>query len=1013
MTKEQHIEDSFIEKLVDLKYTYRKDIRDKAALEKNFREKFEALNYVKLTDSEFARLRDEIVTADTFAAAQTLREQGYFQREDGTPLHYTLVNIKDWCKNEFEVINQLRINTDNSHHRYDVILLLNGVPVVQIELKNHQIVTRRAMEQIVDYKNDPGNGYGNTLMCFIQMFIVSNEHNTYYFANNRNEHFSFNADERFLPIYQHADKENKKIAHLHDFADDFLAKCILGQKIGRFMVLVQSEQKLLMMRPYQIYAVKAIVDCIRQNRGNGYIWHTTGSGKTLTSFKASTLLKDNPDVEKCLFVVDRKDLDRQTREEFNKFQDGCVEENTNTETLVQRMLSEDYADKVIVTTIQKLGLALDENSKRNQSKAKEGKQTFKERLEPLRDKRIVFIFDECHRSQFGDNHKAIKSFFPKAQLFGFTGTPIFDENSSYIQVDDTVGTYKTTEAIFEKELHAYTITNAIDDRNVLSFHIDYFGKETRGKNPKKGETPPPEAVVKEIIAKHGAATSGRRFNAVLATASINDAIEYVKEFKTQQAQYQEENESYKPLNIACVFSPPAQPPKNKDDAGANNADKNVKDIKQLQEDLPQEKKDNAEEPEKKKAALKTILTDYNTQYGTSHTINEFDLYYQDVQQRIKNQKYSNADYAHKNKIDIVIVVDMLLTGFDSKYLNTLYVDKNLKYHGLIQAFSRTNRVLNDSKPWGNILDFRGQEKEVNAAIELFSGAAKDRAKEIWLVDPAPVVVEKYQAAVDKLESFMKDKGLECTPSDVSNLKGDSARAEFINHFKEVQKLKTQIDQYTELDEKQQQTIEKTLPVDSLRGFKGAYLETAQDLKRKQDQNNEDTEDEVQQLDFEFVLFASAVIDYDYIVGLIAQSTQGPSKEKMTRKELIDMISANANLMEERDDIIDYINSLNTGEALDEKEIRKGYQKFKTDKSANELNEMAARHKLESGSLQIFVDTIMSRMIFDGERLTDLLEPLELSWRERGTAERALMDDLIPHLHKLAQGREISGLAAYE
>lgn len=1020
MKKEQQIEDGLIEKLADLKYTYRKDIRDKDALEKNFREKFEKLNYVKLTDAEFARLRDEIVTSDVFTAAQTLRELGYFQREDGTPLHYTLVNIKDWCKNEFEVINQLRINTDNSHHRYDVILLINGVPVVQIELKSHQIVTRRAMEQIVDYKNDPGNGYGNTLMCFMQLFIVSNEYSTYYFANNRNEHFSFNADERFLPIYQLADDKNKKISHLHDFSKEFLAKCTLGQMISRYMVLVQSEQKLLMMRPYQVFAVQAIVDSIHENRGNGYIWHTTGSGKTLTSFKASTLLKDNPDIEKCLFVVDRKDLDRQTREEFNKFQDGCVEENTNTEALVRRMLSEDYADKVIVTTIQKLGLALDENSKRNQSKAKEGKQTFKERLEPLRDKRVVFIFDECHRSQFGDNHRAIKAFFPKSQLFGFTGTPIFEKNSNYVQVDGQEASYKTTESLFENQLPTYTITNAIDDKNVLSFHIDYFGKgdkkalgdkSSAGKKKAKKVTPPPEAVVTEILTKHDAATNHRRFNAILATASINHAIEYVEHFKSQQALRQAEDDNFKPLNVVCVFSPPAQPPK--DSAGTYSAEKNVKDIKQLQEDLPQEKADNQVEPEKKKASLIAIIDAYNQQYGTNHSINEFDLYYQDVQQRIKDQKYSNADYPHKNKIDIVIVVDMLLTGFDSKYLNTLYVDKNLKYHGLIQAFSRTNRVLNDSKPWGNILDFRGQEKEVNEAIELFSGAAKDRAKEIWLVDPAPVVVEKYQHAIEKLKTFMQNKGLDCTPSEVANLKGDSAKAEFINHFKEVQKLKTQIEQYTDLDEAQQATIEQALPSDELRGFKGQYLETAQDLKRKQDQGNKGTEDEVQQLDFEFVLFASAVIDYDYIVGLIAKSTQGPSKQKMTRKELIDMICANANLMEERDDIIDYINSLTIGEALDEKQIREGYQKFKAEKSANELNEMAINYGLEPQSLQNFVDTIMHRMIFDGEQLTDLLGPLELSWRERGGVERALMEDLIPHLHKLAQGREISGLAAYE
>lgn len=420
MIKEAQIEDSFIQKLQELKYTYRKDICDRDTLEENFRNKFESLNQVKLTDNEFERLKSEIITSDVFAASKLLRERNYFQREDGTPLNYTLVNIKDWCKNDYEVINQLRINTRNSNQRYDVIILINGIPVVQVELKSLEISPRKAIQQIVDYKNDVGNGYTNTLLCFMQLFIVSNRSNTYYFSNNKNQHFSFNADEQFLPVYQFADEKNKKVTHLDTFTEKFLPKCTLGELISKYMVLVECEQKMLIMRPYQIYAVKAIMNCINQNRGNGYIWHTTGSGKTLTSFKASTLLKDNPDIEKCLFVVDRKDLDRQTREEFNKFQEGSVEENTNTETLVKRLLSSDYADKVIVTTIQKLGLALDATNKRN----------YKERLEPLSKKRVAFIFDECHRSQFGENHKAIKEFFPNAQLFGFTGTPIFDENSS-------------------------------------------------------------------------------------------------------------------------------------------------------------------------------------------------------------------------------------------------------------------------------------------------------------------------------------------------------------------------------------------------------------------------------------------------------------------------------------------------------------------------------------------------------------------------------------------------------
>lgn len=996
--KETQVEQNLIAKLTDLKYTYRPDIRDREALEQNFREKFQALNRVHLTDSEFARLRDEIATSDVFTAALTLRERNYFQREDGTPLNYTLVNIKDWCKNDFEVINQLRINTDNSHHRYDVILLINGVPVVQIELKTLQVSPRRAMEQIVEYKNDPGNGYSHTLLCFMQLFIVSNESNTWYFANNHNQHFSFNAEERFLPIYQLANEDNHKIAHLHDFADTFLAKCTLGQMISRYMVLVASEQKLMIMRPYQIYAVKAIVDCIHQNRGNGYIWHTTGSGKTLTSFKASTLLKDNPDIEKCLFVVDRKDLDRQTREEFNRFQEGCVEENTNTETLVRRMLSEDYADKVIVTTIQKLGLALDENSKRNQNHKAKGKPTYKERLDPLRDKRIVFIFDECHRSQFGENHKAIKAFFPKAQLFGFTGTPIFEDNASYQQIEGTVGSFKTTQDIFEKELHAYTITNAIDDKNVLGFHIDYFGKDDKTKKkPKKGETPPPEAVIKAILQKHDAATNSRRFNAVLATASINNAIEYFEKFKLIQAQMQAEDDSFQPLNIACVFSPPAE---------------GNKDVQQIQDDLPTEKADNQQQPEQKKAALMAIIADYNRQYGTNHSINEFDLYYQDVQQRIKDHKYSNQDYPRKNKIDIVIVVDMLLTGFDSKYLNTLYVDKNLKYHGLIQAFSRTNRILNDSKPWGNILDFRYQEQAVDEAIRLFSGKDANLAKEIWLVDPAPVVVDRLKTAVGKLETFMKSQGLDCSPEQVANLKGDNARAEFINHFKEVQRLKTQLDQYTDLGEDQQTQVAQLLPEDTLRAFKGMYLDTAQRLKERQNKDGE-TGDTVQQLDFEFVLFASAVIDYDYIMGLIAKSTQAAGKQKMTRSQLIDLISSSANLMDERDAIIAYINSLKAGEALNENAIRDGYQAFKAAKSAQDLADIAQKHSLPAQDLQTFVDAVMNRMIFDGEQLSDLFAPQELGWKARKQAEEALMADLVPMLKKLAQGREISGLAAYE
>lgn len=994
MIRERQIEDSFIQKLKDLKYSYRPDINNRATLEQNFREKFERLNRVHLTDSEFNRLLEDITDSDVFLSSKRLRERNTFIREDGTPLQYTLVNIKEWCKNDYEVVNQLRMNTRDSFQRYDVIILINGIPVVQIELKALEVSPRRAMQQIVDYKNDIGNGYTNSLLCFIQMFIVSNQSITYYFANNNNQHFNFNADEQFLPVYQWADENNKKITNLDDFSDAFLAKCKLGKMISRYMVLVANEQKMLIMRPYQIYAVNAIMSCIEENRGNGYIWHTTGSGKTLTSFKASTLLKENPDIEKCLFVVDRKDLDKQTREEFNKFQDGCVEENTNTDSLVRRMLSDDYSDKIIVTTIQKLGIALDPHNRNN----------YQERLLPLKNKRVVFIFDECHRSQFGENHKAIKEFFPKAQLFGFTGTPIFDENATYTQITGEEAQYKTTKDVFQHELHTYTITNAIEDKNVLRFHVDYYKPDDLYAS--FGEDMRKHAVAEAILKKHRAATSDFRFNALFATSSINDAIEYYKILQELQKRYKSQSDEYMPLNIACVFAPPAY---------------GNKDIMQIQEDLEQERRDNEVEPEKKRMALEKIIENYNEQYGTNHTVMEFDIYYQDVQQRIKNQKYSNKDYPHQNKIDIVIVVDMLLTGFDSKYLNTLYVDKNLKHHHLIQAFSRTNRILNDTKPYGNILDFRGQQSSVDAAITLFSGEKGDSARQIWLVEPASVIKTKYKEAISKLKDFMSDNNLEFKASEVANLKGDAAKAGFINCFKEVQRFWTQLSQYTDLVE--YTTDESPVlsdPVsgygftdDDLKAFRGAYLDLANSLKKRRDKKSNDTSAEIDELDFEFVLFASAMIDYDYIMELIARYASTPYKVRITKEDLISLVSSNANLIEERDDIIAYIESLDGVNGKTEQEIKDGYQVFKTEKFAKELIAIAETHSISVSALQEFVHSIVERKIFDGEKLSELIAPLELGWKDRTNKEKAIMTDLIPLLKRMAGGQKISGLSAYD
>ncbi|MDP9766155.1 type I restriction endonuclease subunit R [Deinococcus enclensis] len=989
--KERELEQQLLGKLQDLKYAYRTDLRTRAALEANFREKFNQLNHVTLTDSEFARLLEKIITSDTFEAAKKLRSKETLFRDDGTPLDYTLVNITEWCKNTFEVVNQLKMGTQDSYHRYDVMLLLNGVPVVQIELKKKDVAPQVAMQQIVDYKNDPGNGYTNTLLAFVQLFVVSNGSSTHYFANNRAEHFSFNADERYLPIYQFADRSNAKIRELNKFADAFLQKCTLAEMIGRYMVLLETEKRLMMMRPYQIYAVKAIVDSIAQNAGNGFIWHTTGSGKTLTSFKASTLLRDNEQIDKCIFVVDRKDLDRQTREEFNRFQAGSVEENTNTGRLVRRLLSTDNADKVIVTTIQKLALALSGG----------GRAEYEGQLAPLRDKRIVFIFDECHRSQFGDNHKAIKGYFPNSQLFGFTGTPIFDENARYIQVKGEEARYQTTEDIFQTQLHAYTISHAIDDGNVLKFHVDYYKPD--GEDARRGQDEPPlkRSVIAKILQKHDTATAGRRFNAILATASINDAIEYYDLFQQLQAEQQGADPVFRPLNIAAVFSPP----------GSVSAE-----ARQIQEDLPQESADNQVDPESKKEVLARIISDYNAQYGTNHKLSEFDAYYQDVQKRIKDQQWPNKDYPHNKKIDLVIVVDMLLTGFDSKYLNTLYLDKKLQYHGLIQAMSRTNRILNGTKPYGNILDFRSQQDAVDKAITRFSnGGDAESTRKIWLVEEAPEVIDKLRQAVERVTKFMEFNGLNAEPSEVLNLEGDAARIQFIKVFKDVQRYTTQLEQYTDLEDHQRNEIKTILPPEDLQAYRGVYVETARALKARKDTPDSETQADAEDLDFELVLFASAIIDYDYIMTLLAKSSaqETPEQQRVTREKLLSLIEGDAKFMDEREEIRAYILGLPTDKKLTDTELWQGYEAFKASRNAEEVTTIAQAHGLKPQALLQFVDRTLQRLIFDSQALRDLLAPLDLGWKARKRKEEDLMGDLVLVLRRRAEGRDIAGLEAYE
>lgn len=759
-----------------------------------------------------------------------------------------------------------------------------------------------------------------------------------------------------------------------------LPKCTLGRLISRYMVLVETEKKILVMRPYQIYAVESIVNCVSENNQNGYIWHTTGSGKTLTSFKASTLLKYNSDIEKCVFVVDRKDLDKQTRDEFNKFQEGCVEQNANTAALVSRLESTDYADKVIVTTIQKLGVALDPTNKNK----------FHQRLERLRDKRIVFIFDECHRSQFGENHAAIRNFFPKAQLFGFTGTPIFEENSSYTRINGQQAEYVTTKDIFQKCLHQYTITNAITDNNVLRFKVEHYGNTDADGNP-INEPLTIWQIVKHILDNHDTLTANRRFNALLATPSIPEAIIFYEIFKELQDALVKDVPDYVPLNVTAVFTPPMR----------NSSD----------EDLPQEEADNNKDPEHNKSELGKIIDDYNAQFGTNFTVDLFDEYYRDVQQRVKDQKYPNKDLPHAKKLDIVIVVEMMLTGFDSKFLNTLYVAKDLKWHGLIQAFSRTNRILDGTKPYGNIICYRNLEKQMDDAMVLFSGFDHDKGKEYWLVEPVESLVEKYKEAITQLQTVMNGMGLECKPDEVINIPQGESTGEFISAFKDVQRLALKLDQYVDMPEEMKDAIETAMPGDTLQQFRTAYLDLAR--RRRNEKGSQSKEDPEDEPDFELSLFSSTLVDYDYIMKLLAKYTDTHfEKVKITKEQLLDILSGSVDLMNELDYLKAFIEEeLHKGSGISEKEIRERYKAYKDKRFNQQIAALAAEYGIESAALEAFVAETTKLRRLDEDALRELLSHID-GWKQRKAAKEGLLADLAPLFALLSGGNTIEGLNAY-
>jgi len=847
---EAALEEELMSQLTQIGYQ-RVDIRDEVSLLANFKDQLETHNNINLSSDEFDRILINLNKGSVFDRSKRLRQKQLIEKDDGDTLYYELSNTREWCQNKFQVTHQLSAE-GHYKNRYDVTLLINGLPFVQIELKRRGCEMAEAFHQITRYKRDSFTS-GHGLFQYLQLFVISNGVNTKYFANNRLD--ALNLKQTFF----WADADNNKITRLNEFADTFLEPCHLAKMISKYIVLSESDKALLVLRPYQFYATERIIKRVENSRKNGYIWHTTGSGKTLTSFKASQLLKDLPDVEKVLFVVDRKDLDHQTKKEFNSFSANSIDGAENTRSLVEQLTS---STKLIVTTIQKLNNAIK-------------KDRYKKKMQTLQDKRMVFIFDECHRSQFGETHKAINNYFNDIQLFGFTGTPIFADNA----VKNELGK-RTTKELFGECLHQYVITDAIRDENVLRFSIEYVG---RYKEKKEGSLNFVDIEVEDIDKKevlesdqriekitdyiidhHKLKTHNKSFTAMLCCSSVDALIKYYDYFQKKKEQGRHS------LNIATIFS------------YAANEELDVEQ-KPEQSDLPQAAEGNDESYYHKKDKLAQYIDDYNQQFQTSYSlkqINGFENYYHNISKRVKNKD-----------IDILIVVNMFLTGFDSKPLNTLYVDKNLKHHGLIQAYSRTNRILDKKKSHGNIVVFRNLKQLTDEAIALFSDK---NAKEDILMEPYEDYLKAFEEAYQNL--------MKITPEvdSVNDLKDEEEIEEFVRAFRDLMRVQNALTSFTDFNFDDLDMDEQTF-VD----YKTKYL----DIKdRISSQSNEEHKASIlDDIDFELELMHRDEINVRYILNLLDQlKDENEEQQHNKRKQISDLLAADVNLRSKKELIEKFI-----------------------------------------------------------------------------------------------------------
>ena len=784
----------------------------KKQLEKHNKKKLEELGRTEFTEAEFEKILIYLEGGTRFEKAKKLRDLFPLELESGERLWVEFLNRTHWCQNEFQVSNQITVE-GRKKCRYDVTILINGLPLVQIELKRRGVELKQAYNQIQRYHKTSFHG----LFDYIQLFVISNGVNTRYFANNPNSGYKF--------TFNWTDAANVPFNDLEKFATVFFDKCTLGKIIGKYIVLHEGDKCLMALRPYQFYAVEKILDRVENSNDNGYIWHTTGAGKTLTSFKAAQLVSELDNVDKVMFVVDRHDLDTQTQAEYEAFEPGAVDSTDNTDELVKRLHSN---SKIIITTIQKLNAAV-------------SKQWYSSRIEEIRHSRIVMIFDECHRSHFGDCHKNIVKFFDNTQIFGFTGTPIFVENA----VDG-----HTTKEIFGNCLHKYLIKDAIADENVLGFLVEYYhGNEDVEYADQDRMT----EIAKFILNNFNKSTFDGEFDALFAVQSVPMLIRYYKIFKSLNPK----------IRIGAVFTYAANGNQDDEQTGMNTGG------------FASESTGEADE-------LQAIMDDYNNMYGTSFTTENFRAYYDDINLRMKKKK------ADMKPLDLCLVVGMFLTGFDSKKLNTLYVDKNMEYHGLLQAFSRTNRVLNEKKRFGKVVCFRDLKSKVDEAIKLFSNGTP---LEDIVRKPFNEVKRDYQELTkDFLEHYPE-------PHFVDYLQSENDKKQFILAFRDIIKKHAEIQIYNEFEKEandlgmtEQQFMDfrskyldiydtfATKPTEQPSGYKVQDDESG--MVAEPDPSENDTTG-LGDIDFCLELLHSDIINVAYILELIADLN--PYSEDYTEK----------------------------------------------------------------------------------------------------------------------------------